>query len=217
MKVRKKLQVILAAALFSCCGVFFGLQKLSAAEEALSTAGNEKQWEASSSAWKDEQKNQPGSQHRRLDLIIGTWDSNVKIWAGDPDAAPLEFTGVTTREWVLGGRFLVERHVEYENNDIIYESVSYLGYNRQDGLFEYLRMSSESTELFVERGRYSSATNSITTSGRSNDPATGFSTRIRTEIKVLGPDNHSRVVYQTKEDGREKKRIEITYTRKKQG
>ncbi len=208
--------MLLSAVLFSCYGGFYGLQKLSAAEKTLSTVGDERQWSAKSSAWKDEKKNQPGPQHRRLHLITGNWDSKVMIWANDPGAAPLEFTGSTTREWVLGGRFMEERHVEHEANEIVYESVSYIGYNRQYGLFEYFRMSSESTGIFVERGRYNPATNSITTRGSFNDPATGFTVHIRTEIKIFGPDDHSRVVYQTEEDGREYKRVEITYTRKQQ-
>ena len=120
--------------------------------------------------------------------------------------------GKTSRKWVLGDRFLAEKS-ENPSDSGDFQGVGYLGYNGLTGLYESIFMSTESTGMYTETGRYDPVDNVIRTSGSYQDPHTGFVTLTRTEISLGGPAGHKMTGYVTKEDGREYKELEITYTR----
>src|SRR5262245_48056445 len=57
----------------------------------------------------------PGAEHKKLEPLVGTWDSVCKFWM-DPSKPPMESKGTMERKWILGGRF-VEEKVEGTNFD----------------------------------------------------------------------------------------------------
>ena len=48
---------------------------------------------------------QPGEGHRFLEQLAGKWDARVRFWM-QPGAPPIESTGSTVNELMMGGRFL---------------------------------------------------------------------------------------------------------------
>lgn len=168
-----------------------------------------------SDAWLDE-IDQPGTEHRRLDALVGDWQTTIKLWDDGPDEEPLEFEGTARRRWMLKGLFLSEQRFENPTGAGVYRSLSFIGYNRMTALYEFVRMNTESTALSMETGRYDPVTDTIRLSGNHSDPATGFIIQTRTEIKVLDPDRHTVVIFVTEEDGLEFKEMEVLHTRKTQ-
>jgi hypothetical protein len=50
-----------------------------------------------------------GAEHVRLDPLVGSWATTIKIWEGPDQDKPIEMTGSVRRQWIYGGRFLEER------------------------------------------------------------------------------------------------------------
>ena len=155
---------------------------------------------------------QKGPGQARIESLAGTWKTEVKLWPAGPNMEPQVMKGKATREWVLGGRFLAEK-AENPGAAGDFQGVGYLGYNGLTGLYETVFMSTDSTAMYFESGRYDPVSNLIRMTGQYQDPHTGFMTQSRTEISLGGPEGHTITGYVTREDGREYKEIEIVYTR----
>ena len=164
-------------------------------------------------AWLEAIKS-PGPEHKRLDLIVGDWNKTVRLWPEGPDKDPVEYTGTAKRRWVLGDRFVEEVSENPQEEGQAYKSVGYYAYDRVSGLYEHLWMSTESTRVFREAGRFDSALNSIRTAGVQSDPSTGRLFSTQTDLKIVSPDEHILTGYVTGVDGQEFREIEIVFTRK---
>ena len=51
----------------------------------------------------------PGEHHKHLDQFVGEWNTTFKIWMGGPDAPATESKGTASVQWVLDGRFVMEK------------------------------------------------------------------------------------------------------------
>jgi hypothetical protein len=69
----------------------------------------------------------PGEAHRKLEAIVGTFNTKVKIWM-DPAKPPVESTGTTQNSWVLGNRYV---EMKYEGTFMgqPYSAIGYQGYD----------------------------------------------------------------------------------------
>ena len=50
----------------------------------------------------------PGDPHKKLDGMAGTWDTKITMWMM-PGMDPMTSTGMSTNQWVMGGRYLEQR------------------------------------------------------------------------------------------------------------
>jgi len=162
--------------------------------------------------WLDEIA-KPGPEHKRLDALVGSWNAKIKLYAGENDTDPAVLNGITERKWVVGGRYL-EEISENPTDTGVFIGRAYWGFNRATALYEFVWMSTEDVGISLEYGRFDPTTNVLRTSGGTVDPATGFYIQSRSELKINSPDSQTLVVYETEEDGREYKSVEITWTKK---
>jgi hypothetical protein len=153
-------------------------------------------------------------EHKRLDALVGEWDTVVKLWLNGPDRGAIQANGWSTGVWKLDGRF-VEMTTENPSNGASYFGLGYIGYDVATGVYETLWMNNQSTGMAMEEGRYNPGDNTIHTSGSYADPSTGMKVFTRTELTITGPDSHMVSAYTTLGNGREFKQVEITFTRKK--
>ena len=151
--------------------------------------------------------------HKRLDALVGEWDTVVKLWLNGPDRGAIQAIGSSTNTWTLDGRF-VEQQSDNPSNGSSYFGLGYIGYDVATGVYESLWMNNFSTGMAMEQGRYNPGDNTIHMSGSFIDPSTGMKVFTRTEIAVAGPDSHMVSAYTTLGNGREFKQVEITFTRK---
>lgn len=152
--------------------------------------------------------------HRRLESLVGEWDTIVKLWLNGPEREAFQYAGTSTRTWALDGRFVEESATNPTGKDGDYELLSYVGYDDATGVYEQLWLNNASTGMYTESGRYDPAKNTISTAGSYVDPSSGYLVYNRTEIQILGPDTHMVSGYTTPGTGREYKQVEIVYYRK---
>ena len=155
----------------------------------------------------------PGEEHKRLDPLVGDWNIDITLWIDGPNEPPVRLQGTVSREWVLGGRFLQETS-ENPTTTGVFMSQGYYGYNRATGLYQHVWMTTESTGVFSEVGRFDPSANVFRTAGTWTDPATGYVIWNATELKITGPDLHTLTGWVTGSDGQEFKEIEVVHTRK---
>ena len=163
-------------------------------------------------AWLDE-ITKPGPELKRLDALVGSWKAKIKLYDGENDKNPAVIDGTTERKWVVGGRYLQEIS-ENPTDKGVFIGTGYWGFNRVTAMYEFLWMSTEAVGMSLEYGRFDPTANVLRTSGGSVEPASGFYIQSRSELKIESPDSHTMVVYETEEDGREYKSVEITWTKK---
>src|SRR5688572_163038 len=47
----------------------------------------------------------PGEAHKKLDGMVGTWNTEIKMWMM-PGSDPMTSSGTAENRWVLGGRYV---------------------------------------------------------------------------------------------------------------
>lgn len=177
---------------------------------AASEEETEKAIEERIEAWLEEIST-PGGEHKRLDLLVGNWNTEVKIWLG-PDEAPTVINGTSVKEWVLGERFLRET---VEDPAQGFEGVSYTGFNGLTQMFEYVWMSNETTDIHSQIGRYDPEANVLRMTSTTPDAVSGILYISTTEIEIMSPDSHALRSFETGPEGVPYKTLEITFTRQK--
>lgn len=154
----------------------------------------------------------PGPDHERLNALIGEWSTTIKQWKR-PESEALELAGTATRRWILDGRFVEERAENEASQGGHYESLGYLGYDRQTRLYERFWMTNNWTGVFTERGRYDPDANVIRTEGARVDAGWGDVILTTTELKIESPSRHALTAYATGINGVRWKQLEIVYTK----
>jgi Protein of unknown function (DUF1579) len=155
----------------------------------------------------------PGPDHERLNALIGEWTMAVRYW-GHPEDEAVELRGSATSQWTLDGRFVEERAENGTSQGTRYESIGYLGYDRQAKLYERFWMTNSSTAISSERGRYDPDENVIRMEGSEVAPGSGAVILTASELKIESPSRHVVTAYATGADGVRWKQLEIVYTKK---
>ncbi|MEM8574322.1 MAG: DUF1579 family protein [Pseudomonadota bacterium] len=148
----------------------------------------------------------------RLDALVGEWKTAIKVW-DNPDGEPVSLKGQTTRQWVLGGRFIEERSENDTSREGRFQSIAYLGFDKETRLYERFWMTNTATRIFVERGRYDPENNLFLLQG-SETSKDGAVISTTSELKVSSPDRHIFTAYVTGASGLRWKQLEIVYSRK---
>ncbi len=159
-------------------------------------------------------KMRPGEQHKRLDVMVGTWEGTVKFWM-DSNQPPMESTGRATREWTLDGMFLIE-HVDGETPGMPpFKGLGLVGYNTIENRYESVWVENMSTYIAFMTGSYDAAKKTLTFQGDMIDPMTGKRAKQRHTLDLSDPNKEVAVGYGVGPDGKEFKNFEGTFTRKK--
>jgi len=153
----------------------------------------------------------PGPQHKQLaEHFVGTWSTKQTMWM-DPSAPPTTETGKDVS--TLFG----DRHVRTEFNSQFmgqpFTGIAMTSYDNVKGKYVGSWIDSVSTGQFMAEGDYDPATSTYTFRGEMADPMkAGAKTQVREVIRIVDKDNHVMEWYEM-HDGKERKSMEITYTR----
>ncbi len=143
----------------------------------------------------------PGKNHAYLKRMEGEWEGTVTIWM-DPKAEPMVMPGTATREFILGGRYLREE-VTSESGFGIFKGLGFIGYNNQDGQYEFAWMENMSTAIMHGTGQFNPDTKVMTTSGSMRDPMSGRMVTRRGHLDLSDPNRHVFKEYANDATGRE--------------
>ena len=153
----------------------------------------------------------PGAGHKWLEPLIGTWDAKITVWMA-PGAPPQESTGSSESKWVLGGRF-VEQRYEGAFMGQPFSGVGYTGYDNYKKKYVATWMDSMGTMVMVSQGDAAGQILSMTST--IDDVIAAKPIDVKTELKILGADQHSMEMWGPDPTGKQFKTMEIRYTRKK--
>jgi hypothetical protein len=155
----------------------------------------------------------PGDAHKKLESMIGTWDTKVTMWM-DPSKPPAESTGTSENRWVLGNRY-VQQTFEGTFMGQPFSGIGYTGYDNIGKKYMGTWMDTGSTEMMNMTGKSDAAGKVMTFSGTMNDPMTGKACKLTSKVTVADNDHHTMEMWGPDPSGKVYKMMEITYVRKK--
>jgi hypothetical protein len=155
----------------------------------------------------------PGEAHKKLEPIVGTFDTKVKMWM-DPSKPAEESSGKTESKWVLGNRF-VQQTYEGTFMGQPFSGMGYMGYDNITKKYTGTWMDSMGTAMMNSTGKVDASGKVMTYTAMMNDPVTGKLCKITEKVTVADNDHHMMEMWGPDPSGKNYKMMEITYVRKK--
>src|SRR5262245_52477903 len=154
----------------------------------------------------------PGDEHKKLDVLAGNWDVEVKFVIGPGKEG--KGTAACVTKWALEGRFLHQKYDSvFMGKPLVVEQ--YLGFDRHRGKVVELYLNSTDTGVMHNEGEISADGKTITCTGTKFDTATGKEAKIRTVTTITDKDTYTLEWYTTGPDGKEARTVTLTHKRKK--
>lgn len=157
----------------------------------------------------------PGEEHKLLESLVGTWDTEVKLW-GQPGQDPMTATGTAVNTMILGGRFLLTESTGGEG-PMKLESLSITGFDKRHKKYTMVGFDTWGTYYVTAAGSYDDTTRTITMYGEDEDPVMGVTQKYDFIVRILSEDTYvEEIVFKDFRTPNEEefKAVEITYTRK---
>ncbi len=154
----------------------------------------------------------PGEQHKKLDVLIGTFDTRVKMWM-DPSKPAEESSGTSENRWVLGNRY-VEQRFEGTFMGQPFSGLGYTGYDNITKKYIGTWMDTGSTGMMTSTGTADPSGKVMTFTGSMVDPVTGKLCNYTSKVTFADNDHHTMEMWGPDAAGKNYKMMEITYVRK---
>lgn len=154
----------------------------------------------------------PGEAHRKLDAFAGTWDVAMSFWMA-PGAPPEVSTGRSTAAWILGGRYLEQKHVGTAMGQP-FEGQGLTGYDNVQKKYFGTWIDTMGTGMSTSIGTIDETGAKFAFDATMWDPMTGQENKTRHEIIIESPDKHIMTMHaKDPASGQEFKTMELVYTR----
>jgi hypothetical protein len=114
----------------------------------------------------------PGEAHKKLNVLVGTWDVTSQFWMEGPDKAPMTTKGKAEYKWILGGRFLQE-DFSGEMMGKPYNGIGLFGYDNMNKKYTSLWIDNTSTAMYTGEGTSDATGTVFTYFGKTDEPMTG--------------------------------------------
>jgi hypothetical protein len=156
----------------------------------------------------------PGEAHKQLDKAVGHFNYKMKTWK-DAKAKPEETTGYSDNTWLLDGRYL-RQELKGTAMGQAFNGIGITGYDNYSGQFQSIWMDDMSTAIMWMAGENKPDAKVIKISGSGSNPyKEDKNFRMRSELKILGKNEHTYTSYCQGQDQKEFKCMEIRYKRAK--
>lgn len=165
----------------------------------------------------------PGENHKLLESMVGDWTYVNKMWHNpDPNAPAEESTGTCSTKPIMGGRFFqneIAGSFEMPGPDgkpmkMDFRGTGLNGYDNVTGKFVGTWIDNMGTGIMYFEGSYDPAAKSFTYTSTFDCPMQRCKVAIREVVKIIDKDHHVMEWYETRPGEKERKTMEITYTRK---
>jgi hypothetical protein len=153
----------------------------------------------------------PGPEHKRLDVLAGSWTFVMKMWM-EPGAAPTESKGTSECKWLLGGRYLAQE-VTGQFMGMPFNGYSLMAYDNAQKKYISVWMDSFGTGISQAEGTADASGKVLTFHREEFDPFAGQKMKSRDVFRLSGKDKFEMEMYRIQPDGKEHKMMEIHYTR----
>jgi len=159
---------------------------------------------------------QPGSEHKMLEKMVGTWEQMVKFWI-KPGAEPSEMKGKSVNKMILGGRFL-QSDVTGGEGEMKMEGLNLMGYDRRHKRFTTVGFDTWGTYYVTAAGPYDEKTKSIVMYGEDEEPTAGIVQKYDIIVRLVDNDTYvTEIIFKDERtpDQKEFKMVEVTNKRVK--
>ena len=160
--------------------------------------------------------------HKLLSSFDGNWDYTIKFWMNpDPNAPPQESSGTATRKTIMDGRYVTMDvsgtmqmpGADGKMKDVQFQGMGTEGYDNVKKKFVASWIDNMGTGIEFSEGKYDPATKTFTYS-MEMEPVAGMKTKVREVLKLVDDTHMFLEWYETSSKGKEKKTMEIAYTKK---
>jgi len=168
---------------------------------------------------------QPGEHHARLRPLVGRWNMTVRammapgqpVSTAAPEQPVLEDTGTAEYEWILGGRYVLQkiRGNPEAAGEAPYEGMGLIGYDNVKQKYVAMWVDNMMTAIFTCAGTCDASGKVITLIGEDTDPMTRKPTKVRSVLRIVDENKWVSETYCQGPDGKEFKALEMIYARKK--
>lgn len=156
----------------------------------------------------------PGAGHRRLDPLVGVFDTASSFWNA-PGAPPESGTGVSTNTWELEGRYL-KQHYTSEYAGQPFTGIGLTGFNNLLGVYEGTWFDSMSTGILpLSTGTFDAGGKVLTSTRSYVNMMTGKPATTREILTIHDADRHTFEWWQTDEGVPEFLMMKFEYTRRR--
>lgn len=153
----------------------------------------------------------PGEPHKLFATLVGSWTTTTKEWM-EPGKAPMESTGTADSKMLVDGRFL---HQEFHGQMMgqPFTGMSIDAYDNIRKKYVTIWVDTRGTGVFIMEGTGSADGTTITLRGSHTAPGGGIMSH-RAIWKIIDANHQLVEMYSAHHGQKEKKTMEITYTRK---
>jgi Protein of unknown function (DUF1579) len=159
--------------------------------------------------------------HKLLSSFDGDWDYTIKFWMNpDPTAPPQESKGTAVRKTIMDGRYVtmdVNGTMQMPDEtgkvkEVQFHGLGTEGYDNVKKKFVASWIDNMGTGIEFSEGKYDPASKTFTYS-MEMEPVSGMKTKVREVLKLVD-DTHMQLEWYETQKGKEKKTMEISYTKK---
>lgn len=152
-----------------------------------------------------------GEEHKRLAAEVGKWSYENTMWM-DPAAPPTVSKGTSETVAIWGGRY-IQTDFKGDFQGQPFEGRAVHGYDNLKGKYVSTWIDSMSTAIFITYGDHDAASKTTTYIGEMDDPMhPGKANKVREVVRWIDNDHWVFEWHETR-DGKERKTMEIKYTR----
>ena len=152
----------------------------------------------------------PGAEHKKLEALVGTWDTTAKMWM-DPSAAPQESKGVAGNRWCSAA---VPRATSKAREEPALHGMGTPGTTLYKKQYVSTWMDSMGTMIMSATGN-TDASGKLTMTGSMDDPMTAKKMDFKETVTMVDNDHQLFEMWMPGPDGKPFKTLEIQYVRKK--
>ncbi len=208
MKPFRLLIIALLCAVVGAAGTVLGQEQKAGTEKKAQPGMDEmmKKWQEIST---------PGAQHKVLEDLAGSWDTETKTWMNGPQSQPAVTRGSAECKMILGGRFL-QQDMLGEMMGMPMKGIGLNGFDNFRKTYVGIWIDDTGTAIYTMEGTMDKAGKTITYWGKMDDPMTGTKdNKVKYTDTIVDKDKHIFRIYDVSTAGEKDPTSEITYTRKK--
>jgi len=158
--------------------------------------------------------NAMGPEHKRFEKMVGTWDTESRMWLFPGSEATLS-KGTAVFRLIFDGRY-VEQKYKCSMGDEQFEGLGIEGYDNFKKKYVSVWMDNSSTGICMSLGTFDESGKICTYEGKMDDPMTGQKDKVvKSVAREITADKVVFEMYDKTPGGDEFKTMEITYTRRK--
>jgi hypothetical protein len=154
----------------------------------------------------------PGKMHEMLASRVGVWTADMTMWMAE-GAPPSTTKGEAQYKMIMGGRYLQTTYKATMDN-MPFEGMSLSAWDNAAQKLTETWIDNMGTGILIVEGTYNEATKATETKGTFIDPALRVEKEVREVTTMTDATHMTMEMYETIKGGKERKTMEIKYTKK---